>query len=628
MNKLLNKALLLVLVLAMVAGCAPAATPTPTRVPPTAAPTTPPPTAVPPTEKRYVIKAIEKTLINEHWQFMKDGYEFAGERYGVDIEVGSVPTEADTAAQLALVESWLTMDIDALCVSPITPNNLNPALAKASEMGIPIINVDELIPEDVAKEAGIQIETRIASNNYYAGVLAGKYVLDHVDAGAKVAVMEGMAGNVSGMSRRDGFLDTVRDTMNVVAEQPGNWDRALANDITTNILQAHPDLAALYCANDTMALGAAEAIAAAGKEGEIILIGTDAIPEAKDAVKTGRMTGTVAQFPFEMGVLAVEAALKVLEGRPVAGKIDAPIKLLLKADVEKPAAGPPPAQPARYDIKAIEKTLINEHWQFMKDGYEFAADAYGVDVEVGSVPTEADTAGQLALVESWLTMDIDALCVSPITPNNLNPALAQASEMGIPIINVDELIPEDVAKEAGIEIASRIASNNYNAGVLAGKYMLDHLAAGAKVAVMEGMAGNVSGMSRRDGFLDTVRDTMNVVAEQPGNWDRALANDITTNILQAHPDLAGLYCANDTMALGAAEAIAAAGKEGEIILIGTDAIPEAKAAVKTGRMTGTVAQFPFEMGVLCVETVIKVLEGRPVADQIEAPLKLLLKDDV
>jgi ribose transport system substrate-binding protein len=82
-----------------------------------------------------------------------------------------------------------------------------------------------------------------------------------------------------------------------------------------------------------MARGAAEAIAAAGKEGQIILIGTDAIPEAKEAVKAGRMTGTVAQFPYEMGVLAIEAAIKALEGRPVADRIDAPIKLLLQDDV-------------------------------------------------------------------------------------------------------------------------------------------------------------------------------------------------------------------------------------------------------------------------------------------------------
>jgi D-allose transport system substrate-binding protein len=289
--------------------------------------------AAAPTEK-WRLGAIEKTLINEHWQFMKEGYEFAARRYDVEVEVGSVPTEADTAAQLALLESWLTKDFNALAVSPISPNNLNPALAKASEMGIPIINVDELIPPEVAGEAGIEIETRIASNNYFAGVLAGRYMLEHLQPGDKVAVIEGIAGNASGTARRDGFVDTATaGGLDLVSSQPADWDRAKANAVTTNILQANPDLRGIYYANDTMALGGTEAVQAAGREGEIILIGTDAIPEALQAVGEGRLTGTIAQFPYEMGFLAVESAIKILEGRPVAEQIDAPIKLLLAADV-------------------------------------------------------------------------------------------------------------------------------------------------------------------------------------------------------------------------------------------------------------------------------------------------------
>jgi len=330
-----NPILSLVAIVMILAACVPAATPpaaAPTPVP--AAPEATPTEAPMPEAKVFKILAVEKTLINEHWQIMKQGYEWAAKRYGVEIEVASVPTEADTAAQLALVESALTKGFDALAVSPITPNNLNPALARASEMGIPIINVDELIPEDVARDAGIKIATRIASNNYFAGVLAGRYMLEHLPAGAKVAVIEGIAGNASGTARRDGFVDTVTaGGLNLVASQPADWDRAKANAVTTNILQAHPDLQGIYYANDTMALGGAEAVAAAGKEGQIILIGTDAIPEAKQAVKDGRLTGTIAQFPYEMAYLALEAAIRVLEGRPVAERIDAPIKLLLKEDV-------------------------------------------------------------------------------------------------------------------------------------------------------------------------------------------------------------------------------------------------------------------------------------------------------
>jgi D-allose transport system substrate-binding protein len=288
--------------------------------------------AVTPTFK---ILAVEKTLINEHWQIMQQGYEWAAKRYNVTIDVVSVPTESDTAAQLDLVESALAKGYDAIAVSPISPNNLNPALASASEMGIPIVNVDELIPEDVAKDAGITITTRIASNNYYAGVLAANYMLDNLPEGSKVAVIEGIAGNSSGTARRDGFVETIEASgaLEIVANQSADWDRAKANSVTTNILQANPDLMGIYFANDTMALGGAEAVEAAGMEG-LILIGTDAVPEAKQAVADGRLTGTVAQFPLEMAALAVENIIKILEGRPVSPKIDAPIKLLLAADVQ------------------------------------------------------------------------------------------------------------------------------------------------------------------------------------------------------------------------------------------------------------------------------------------------------
>jgi len=129
------------------------------------------------------------------------------------------------------------------------------------------------------------------------------------------------------------------------------------------------------------------------------------------------------------------------------------------APAEEAAAEEAPAEEAAaempaegYKILAVEKTLINEHWQVMQTGYEFAADRYGVTVDVISVPTEDDTAEQLAAVEASLAKGYDAICVSPITPNNLNPALAAATEKGIPIINVDEVIPADVAKDAGINM--------------------------------------------------------------------------------------------------------------------------------------------------------------------------------
>jgi ABC-type sugar transport system substrate-binding protein len=329
-----------------------------------------------------------------------------------------------------------------------------------------------------------------------------------------------------------------------------------------------------------------------------------------------------------MGVLAVETAIKVHEGRPVASRIPAPIKLLLKEDVDAEIQPRPDPAIAPLRIGIVIKALSNEFFQIMQEGYEFAGQRYGVEVEVQAASAESDTQGQLAQLEALITKGVDVLAVTPLTPNNLTPALAQAAAQGIPVINLDEIIPEEIEQNSGLNITSRIASNNYDAGVLAARYMLANLAAGSEVAVIEGKAGNTSGTNRRDGFVDTASaGGLTIVASQPADWDRALANTTVTNILQANPAIQGIYFANDTMALGGIEAVQAAGKEG-IVLIGTDAIPEAQQAVRDGKLVGTVAQFPFEMGVLAVETAIKVHEGRPVASRIPAPIKLLLAEDI
>jgi ABC-type sugar transport system substrate-binding protein len=284
--------------------------------------------------ERYRIGVIVKALSNEFFQIMKDGYEDAGQRYGVEVEVQAASAESDTAGQLAQLEALITKGVDALAVTPLTPNNLTPALAQAAQQGIPVINLDEIIPEDIAANAQLQIASRIASDNTDAGRLAAQYMLANLPPGSQVAVVEGKAGNTSGTNRRDGFVAAAEaGGLQIVASQPADWDRALANTTTTNILQANPDIRGIYFANDTMALGGIEAVAAAGKS-DIILIGTDAIPEALQAVRDGKLVGTVAQFPYEMGYLAVETAIKVIEKRPIATRMAAPIKLLLAADVQ------------------------------------------------------------------------------------------------------------------------------------------------------------------------------------------------------------------------------------------------------------------------------------------------------
>jgi ABC-type sugar transport system substrate-binding protein len=283
-----------------------------------------------------------------------------------------------------------------------------------------------------------------------------------------------------------------------------------------------------------------------------------------------------------------------------------------------------------YKLLAVVKTLSNEYWQTMERGYQEAATEKGVTIDVLSVPTEQDTEQQLNQLQTALAQDYDAIMVSPITPTNLIPALLTASEAGMPIINVDEKVDPAAAEEAGLTLTSVIASDNRDAGARAAQYMIENLPDGGKVAIIEGKAGNQSGLDRKEGFEEAILAAGNfeVVASQPADWDQQKALDAATNILQANPDLVGFYAANDTMALGVVEAVRASGKLDDIIIIGTDAIPAALAAVEAGDMEGTVAQFPAEEARIATSLAILALQGNPVEGFIPSPIELITKENV
>jgi len=571
------------------------------------------------------IGALIKNLDNEFFLTMQQGYEFAAARYGIEIVVGSTPNEGSEEQQLAILEGWLNEGgFDAFIVTPFRATSLNSGLAQASAAGIPIINIDELIPDDALE--GISLAAKIASNNVRAGEAAANYVLANIESGSEVAVIEGAPGTSSSIDRVTGFTVTATNGgLNVVASQTANWDRAEAFTVATNILTANPNIKAIFAANDGMGLGAVEAVEAAGKAGEVIVLSVDAIPEALEAVKAGRLAGTVAQYPDEMAVLAVEAMLKVLQGRPIAPFIESPVQLITSANVDTAGSrlGDPTVAPMK--IGALTKNLDNEFFVTMVKGYEKAAADLGVEVVVGSTPNEGSEEQQLAVLEGWLNEGgFSAFAVTPFRATTLNTGLAQATAAGIPIVNLDELIPDDALE--GINLAAKIASNNVRAGEEAAKYVLANVEAGSEVAIIEGAPGTSSSIDRVTGFADTVTNGgLNVVASQTANWDRAEAFTVATNILTANPNIKAIFAANDGMGLGALEAVEAAGKAGEVMVLSVDAIPEALEAVAAGRLAGTVAQYPDEMAYLAIEALIKVIEGRPIAPFIESPVKLITK---
>lgn len=587
---------------------------------------------VSPQDDTIRIGALVKDTANPFFGTMLDGYEWAGERYGIDVVQGSVPVAGDVDGQLAVLEGWLNEGtFDGFIVTPIRATSLNSALATATEQGLPIINIDDLIPADALADSGIELSAQIASNNVRAGQFAAEFVIENVEAGAQVAVIEGIAANTSSIDRVAGFTETATaGGLDVVASQPADWDRAQAFNVASNILTGNPDVVAIFAANDQMGLGAVEAVEAAGLSDDVIVLSVDAIPEALAAVEEGRLAGTVAQFPDEMAVLAVEAMMKVIDGRPIAPEIESPVVLITQENID--GAGSQLGDPAIGELRfgGLVKDLANPFFQTMIDGYDMAAEALGVEVVTGSVPTPEDVDDQLAILEGWLNEGgFDAFSVTPIRATSLNSALATASEQGVPVINIDDLIPAEAIADSGLDISQQIASNNMRAGQFAAEYVLANVEAGAQVAILEGIAANTSSIDRVAGFNETATaGGLEVVASQPANWDRAEAFTVATNILQGNPDVVAIFAANDQMGLGVVEAVDAAGLSDQVIVVSVDAIPEALASVAEGRLAGTVAQFPDEMAFLAVESMIKVAEGRPVAPFMESPVVLYTIDNL
>ena len=158
-----------------------------------------------------------------------------------------------------------------------------------------------------------------------------------LDNKGKVAVLEGISGAPSSVDRQSGFVDKLKaeaPDIEVVTSLTANYSRDEGATVTEDILQANPELDAIYAHNDEMALGAVRAIEAAGRQDEIKVYGIDAVADALEALKTGEMAATVQQQPDLQIQTALESAVKVLKGENVEKLVNIPLKLLTKADVE------------------------------------------------------------------------------------------------------------------------------------------------------------------------------------------------------------------------------------------------------------------------------------------------------
>jgi len=246
--------------------------------------------------------------------------------------VQAAEREVDVDKQMQIIENLLQTGIGVLCVTPSGSREVVSALVKARDAKVPIIVVDTRLDSKAAADANLRWETFIGSDNYSGGRLAGAHAVAISGGRARVGILEGVPGHETGDSRVRGFREAVTQApgMTIVASQTANFERDQGFNVFQNMLQAHPDIDLLFAASDLMALGAIEAIAAAGKTGKVRVIGFDALDDARTAMAAGTMDASVAQFPYEMGKAAVESAVTILKGGQLPPEIMVKLEMITK----------------------------------------------------------------------------------------------------------------------------------------------------------------------------------------------------------------------------------------------------------------------------------------------------------
>ncbi|MCG0315025.1 MAG: sugar ABC transporter substrate-binding protein [Calditerricola sp.] len=271
------------------------------------------------------------------------------------------------------------------------------------------------------------------------------------------------------------------------------------------------------------------------------------------------------------------------------------------------------------EIVVVLKTVSSQYWRFVEAGAKQAFADLGVNGTVIGPASEAQVMEQVNMLEDALSRNPDALVVAPIQPSTAIPVFERYREKGIPVILIDT--------DAGWPGQTTfIGTDNATAGRQGGELLASMLQPGDKVALISGALGNPATDARIKGAKAALEKAgMVVVAQQPADSDKAKAMAVMENILQTAPDVKGVFCANDDMAIGALRAIEAKGRK--LPVIGTDGTLEALEAILAGSLAGTVAQRPVEMGYKGVEYALKVVKGETIPRRITVGVDLLTRDN-
>ena len=276
------------------------------------------------------IALIMKSLANEFFLTMENGAKAHQQANASQYELiaNGIKDELDISKQIDLVDQMAAQKVSAIVIAPADSKALAPACKKAQQAGVIVINIDNKFDEEVLKQSGVKFPF-VGPDNRKGARSVGDCLAKKLKAGDKVAIIEGAPNAFNAVQRKLGFEDAMKAAgITVVSSQSGYWETDKANQVAAAMITEHPELKAILCANDSMALGAVAALRSAGKLDKILVVGYDNIAAIQQLVKEGKVVATADQHADRLAVFGIEYALEMIKTKAAPADRETPVDLI------------------------------------------------------------------------------------------------------------------------------------------------------------------------------------------------------------------------------------------------------------------------------------------------------------
>lgn len=288
-------------------------------------------------EKPHVC-VVMKSLANEFWRTVEIGVrDYAKENQDkFTFEAVGLKNESDIDTQINAIEGYITKQCDVIAVAPANSVALIPSIKRAMNAGIVVVNFDVRLDKKAAQQMGLPEDFLfVGPDNKLGAFEAGDYLAKNLPKNANVVIIEGNPGAENAIERKEGYMKAVNDNnLNLLASRTAHWETEEANTLMTNLLTRYPNIQGVMSANDSMVLGVVKAIEAAGKTGEIKVVGFDFIAPVKQLMKDDKVLASEDFFGKDLAVNAVKAGMKIYSGENLTGWVKTPVRLVTSKDVQ------------------------------------------------------------------------------------------------------------------------------------------------------------------------------------------------------------------------------------------------------------------------------------------------------